>query len=185
MLDRASVLDAAWDLANRDGIENIGIKQIADELGIRSPSLYNHIRDLSDIRSEVAAKTANRFAESLEKMIKNPGMGEKSTKEILIGFMNEYRDFARRYKGVYPLLVSAPLDNENHRLASDRILKVCLSALSLEVLDAKAIHQIRILRSVLHGFVSLERENGFGLPESVEESFRILVKGMVEGKLFG
>ncbi|TGN14401.1 TetR/AcrR family transcriptional regulator [Leptospira ilyithenensis] len=182
VLDRESVLDTAWHLANRDGIENLSIKRIANELEIRSPSLYNHIKDLLDITSEVAARTANQFAENLETIMATT-KPEKNRKEGLRKFILEYRNFAHNHKGVYPLLVSAPSGNENHRLASDRILKVCLTALSLKVLDARAIHQIRILRAVLHGFISLERENGFGLPESVEESFQILMKGLVEGKL--
>ena len=184
MLDRESVLEVAWDLANREGIENVSIKRIADELEIRSPSLYNHIKDLSDVMSEVAARTANLFADSLEKIMAD-AEPVKNSKEGLRKFILGYKNFAHRHKGVYHLLVSAPSENEKPRLASERILKGCLTALSLKVLNSEAIHQIRILRSVLHGFVSLERGNGFGLPESVDESFQILTKGLVEGELLG
>ena len=45
--------------------------------------------------------------------------------------------------------------------------------------DDKAVHTARTIRSALHGFVSLENAGGFGLPESVEESFRHLVDWLV------
>ena len=39
----------------------------------------------------------------------------------------------------------------------------------------RAIHAVRAIRSALHGFVSLEREGGFGLPVNVDDSYDILV----------
>jgi hypothetical protein len=42
---------------------------------------------------------------------------------------------------------------------------------------ADAVHAARALRSALHGFVSLEAAGGFGLPESLDESYDRLVEG--------
>ena len=40
------------------------------------------------------------------------------------------------------------------------------------------VHATRILRSTLHGFVALEAAGGFGLPDSVDETFTLLVDGL-------
>jgi hypothetical protein len=44
-----------------------------------------------------------------------------------------------------------------------------------------AIHAVRAVRSALHGFVSLEREGGFGIALSVDESFARLVQMLDAG----
>lgn len=45
--------------------------------------------------------------------------------------------------------------------------------------DDQAVHAIRALRSALHGFVHLEANGGFRLPEDLDESYRLLVEGFV------
>lgn len=40
---RADILAAAWRLAQRDGIAGISLRDIADEVGMRAPSLYTYV----------------------------------------------------------------------------------------------------------------------------------------------
>jgi hypothetical protein len=47
------------------------------------------------------------------------------------------------------------------------------------ITEDRSVHAIRALRSALHGFVDLEVQGGFGLPEDVDESFALLVEGFV------
>lgn len=39
---RREILDAAWDIAHRDGIAAITLREIAERIGMRPPSLYSH-----------------------------------------------------------------------------------------------------------------------------------------------
>jgi AcrR family transcriptional regulator len=39
---RADILDAAWRLADRDGIANLSLRELAAEVGMRAPSLYTY-----------------------------------------------------------------------------------------------------------------------------------------------
>ena len=41
-----------------------------------------------------------------------------------------------------------------------------------------AVHAIRFYRSALHGFVAQEASGAFGMPESVEESFRLMIDAL-------
>ncbi len=41
--------------------------------------------------------------------------------------------------------------------------------------DEDAVHAIRAVRCALHGFVTLDAAGGFGMPESIEESFARMV----------
>jgi hypothetical protein len=43
------------------------------------------------------------------------------------------------------------------------------------------IHAVRALRSALHGFVTLERQGGFGLPTRIDDSWEFLVDLLLRG----
>ena len=52
---------------------------------------------------------------------------------------------------------------------------------SLGLTGDAALHAIRGLRSLLHGFVSLEMGGGFGLPLDLDESFQQMVVVYLQG----
>ncbi len=44
-----------------------------------------------------------------------------------------------------------------------------------------AIHMVRGLRSILHGFTSIEQMGGFGMPLDINKSFSFLINTFIEG----
>ena len=48
-LTRARVLEAAVDLADREGIDAVSMRRLGQELGIEAMSLYTHIRGKEDL----------------------------------------------------------------------------------------------------------------------------------------
>jgi AcrR family transcriptional regulator len=53
-LTKERVLQAAIDLADRDGIEALSMRRLAHELGVEAMSLYNHVRNKEDLLDGVA-----------------------------------------------------------------------------------------------------------------------------------
>ena len=51
---KTSVRQAASDIADEKGLNNVSLKVVAERLNIRTPSLYNHIENLDDLLREVA-----------------------------------------------------------------------------------------------------------------------------------
>ena len=47
--------------------------------------------------------------------------------------------------------------------------------------EEEAIHAIRSLRSIVHGFSSLEVAGGFGMPVELDASFHWLIKLFIAG----
>ena len=43
-LDTRQIIETAAKIANAEGIDNLSLKRMAAELGVRAPSLYNHIQ---------------------------------------------------------------------------------------------------------------------------------------------
>src|SRR5262249_55806793 len=85
-----------------------------------------------------------------------------------------YRGFAREHPGLYAALLPAPRPGEDDELfaALAQPIRIVGQALAeVGVPERRVVPTIRALRSLLHGFVSLERDRGFGLPEDVGASF--------------
>ncbi|WP_067139322.1 TetR/AcrR family transcriptional regulator [Microtetraspora malaysiensis] len=48
-LNREKVLDAALDLADREGLEGLSMRRLAKTLGVEAMSLYNHVSNKADL----------------------------------------------------------------------------------------------------------------------------------------
>lgn len=53
---RAEIVAAAWQIADRDGIAGVSLKDIADAVGMRAPSLYTYYSGKAAIYDEMFAE---------------------------------------------------------------------------------------------------------------------------------
>ncbi len=51
-IDRARVVEVAAELADANGLDQLTLAQVAARLGVRLPSLYNHVDGLPGLRHE-------------------------------------------------------------------------------------------------------------------------------------
>ncbi|MGO9452991.1 MAG: TetR-like C-terminal domain-containing protein [Candidatus Binataceae bacterium] len=177
-LTRAAVVAAAAEIADRGGPGALTLAALAARLGIKPPSLFNHIDGLASLRRELAILALRELGDTLG----NSAIG-KSRDDAVRALAAEYRNFARRHPGIYAETLAAvdPKDREMNAL-SDRILEICVKILSGYGLDRRAsLHAIRALRSIVHGFSSLEGAHGFGIPMSIDESFAWLIDTFIAG----
>ena len=47
------IVETSARIANKVGLDNLSLKSIAEELNIKSPSLYNHITNLDDVKRRI------------------------------------------------------------------------------------------------------------------------------------
>ena len=52
-IDKELVIKEAAYIANKMGIENLSLKTLAAQLGVKSPSLYNHVDGLDDLKQQI------------------------------------------------------------------------------------------------------------------------------------
>ena len=64
-LDRATIVAAAVDLVNREGREALSLTRLAQELGVQTPSLYNHIDGLPALLDALARQNSQNMADCL------------------------------------------------------------------------------------------------------------------------
>ncbi len=108
-LDR--VVETAVDIADRNGIEEMSLRQVADELGIKTPSLYNHVAGLAGLRRELAFHAAREVG-----IIFSTKVPDETASESLRRLAGEYRRFALEHPGLYQALLPAPRPGEDDEL---------------------------------------------------------------------
>jgi AcrR family transcriptional regulator len=177
-LDRAAVVAAAARLADDEGAEAVSLARLAAVLGVRSPSLYNHVAGQEGLRRELALLGVKE----LTRRLSAAAVG-KSRDAALFAIADAYRAFAKERPGVYATTLRAPdPGDEALQTASGELIAIIFAVLSGYGLSGDdALHATRALRSVAHGFVSLELASGFGLPLDLDESFRRLLRVFAAG----
>jgi AcrR family transcriptional regulator len=181
-LGTEAVVAAAAALADAEGLHAVTLARVAEDLGVRSPSLYVHVAGLSDLRRRLAARGARELTATVRTAAAGRAHGD-----ALAAVADVYRAYARAHPGTYAAMQRAadPGDADAEAAASE-LLAVILSVLrgyGLE--DEDAVHAARIVRASLHGFVSLEGEHGFQLRLSRDESFKRLIAVLDRGLVAG
>lgn len=180
-LTKTAVVQAAAKLINAEGPGALTLNRLAEKLGIRTPSLYNHVDGLPGLQKELAVMNARLLADRL-----NEAAVGKSGTELFMDVAQAFRDYVKEYPGLYLSTLRssgtrAVLD-ENLIREEDRALKIGLAVMaSLGLQGEDAIHGLRAFRSMVHGFATLEVAGGFGLPQDCDESFRRLVEASMAG----
>lgn len=177
-IDRAKVITVAAELADAHGLEQLTLAQIAAHLGIKLPSLYNHVDGLPGLRRELALLGVRELGERMAQA----AIG-KAGDEAVHALAQAYRAYATAHPGRYAAGVrAAPADDPELAELGARVVSVVVTVLQpYDLHDADAIHAVRGLRSIVHGFATLESAGGFGIPLDVDESFRRLVAAYVAG----
>jgi len=175
-LTTARVVDAAAELADQVGLAGLTLSALAEDLGVRQPSLYKHIDGADGLRRALSLRAKGDLAEVLSRASVGRAGGD-AVRALARG----YRDWAREHPGMYEALVPAPDPGDRRDVAaSDRIVSLVTDVLAgFSLRDDAAIHATRALRACLHGFVTLERSGGFGLPVDLDASFARMVDGLV------
>ncbi|WP_026568444.1 TetR/AcrR family transcriptional regulator [Bacillus sp. UNC41MFS5] len=181
-LELSFIIEAAAELADQQGIQEVTLANLAKKLGIRSPSLYNHFDGLPGLRKRLAIYGLNMLYEAMA----DAEIGVSGT-EAVLAVSQAYIDFARRHPGIYEATLLAPNPEDmDVQQAGAKIVDLSVRILQAYHLEGeRALHAVRGLRSILHGFSALEQKGGFKMSLDLNESLMIIIKaflaGMVEG----
>ena len=172
-LDQASVTEAGAALVDEVGFAYLSMGLLAERLGVKAPSLYKHVASQADLAHRIAILSATELGDA----------GRDATQgrvgsDALAAAAHALRRFVREHPGRYAAMNNARPDGPDDPLiaASNRALGSFAAVLLGYSMDpGQEIHALRTLRSVLHGFATLEAEGGFQLDTDVDESFTWLI----------
>ncbi len=176
-LDHATVVQVAAELADSKGLEEVSLAVLAAQLGVRSPTLYHYVEGLSGLHHDLALLGTRMLAQRLGYSV----MGN-AAQEAILALANAYRTFVKEHSGLYAATTrAAEPDDHELQVAQQEIVEIALRALAAYHLQQdEAIHVVRMMRSMVHGFVSLEVAGGFGIPLDVDETFRRLLRLFID-----
>lgn len=172
------VVEAAADIADRDGLDALSLASLASTLGVKSPSLYNHVKGLAGLRRQLAIHASGLLQADLA-----AGVEGLEGIEALRAIAWQLRSFAHRHPGLNDTFLPAPAPDEDPELAAALAepVEVIASVLSgMHVDPGVVIPLIRALRASVHGFVDLELRGGFGLPNDIDDSFTATINLVLE-----
>ena len=166
------LVQAAAELADEAGLDQVTLSALARRFDVKVASLYSHLKSSQDLRTRLALlaleELADRAAEAL---------AGRAAKDALTALANVYRDYAREHPGRYAA-AQLRLDPETaaagagvrHAQMTRAILR------GYHLTEPDQTHAVRLLGSVFHGYVSLEMGGGFShsAPDTQETWVRVL-----------
>jgi AcrR family transcriptional regulator len=179
-LTTSRVVETACDLLHSGGEQALTLHNLASRLGVQTPSLYNHVDGMPGLLRELRLHNARL----LEISLVDAALG-KSGPSALTQLAQAYRDYIKSNPELYTLTLRAS-GNEtqpDYQLVAleRRIVEIVLVVLESTGLTGEdALHATRGLRSLVHGFATLEAAGGFGLPLDCDESFRRLLAVFID-----
>lgn len=178
-LSRERVIEAAVELIEEFGAENFSMRALAESLNVKTASLYNHVKSMEALFTDVCA-----YALKMQYSSEMQALAQKTGKAAILALANASRQFAKAHWKLYRLIMNrAASCFDELGAASQYIVEPFLKALEhCELTRAEKCHWQRVLRGIIHGFVSQEEAGFFAhYPEKVDESFEIAVQCYIDG----
>ena len=158
-LTRDKIVQATIELAGKIGLSNVSFPRLAEYFGIKAPSLYNHFKNMEEVR----VATAVYLQKELNYELTHAMVG-LTPLAALRAYAESYKRFAEKYEAVYELI------NVIHQTNNGELENFHLS-------EEENFHISRMFRSTLHGFITLTQLGYFRQSGSIskEESFTYMV----------
>lgn len=178
-LTKERVVEAAAQLIERAGAEDFSMRALAESLNIKTASLYNHVKSMEALLTDVCIYALRLQRESELRAIEG-----KDGAEGIRALANAYRAFTKEHRELYRLTMRmAVACGERLSEVSQCIVEPFLLALRYTNLtESEKVHWQRVLRGMLHGFAAQEDAGFFAhLPEDEDTSFRIAIQCYIDG----
>lgn len=178
-LTRERVIQAAAALIEQQGMEDFSMRALAEQLDIKTASLYNHIESMESLMVEVCA-----YALRMQRDAEMLAIQGQTGTAALLALAHASRRFAKEHRELYRLIMNTAVScGEQLSEVSQCIVEPFLKALEDTAFsDTEKTHWQRVLRGLVHGFVSQEDAGFFShLPASVEDSFTTAIQCYIDG----
>ncbi|HET6856209.1 MAG TPA: WHG domain-containing protein [Streptomyces sp.] len=171
-LNAERLVRAGADLADEIGFEHTTPTALAQRLGVRTASLYSHVKNAHDLKTGIALLALEELADQV-----GAAIAGRAGKDALTAFANAYRAYARQHPGRF-VAARFRLDPEaaaasaggRHALMTRAILR------GYDLAEPQQTHAVRMLGSLFSGYVGLEAAGDFdhSAPDSEESWAEIL-----------
>ncbi len=176
-LTRADVIQAAIEMIESEGLHNFSLRELAGRLHIKAASLYNHIRNMDELYTEIGYYVISEL-----KKVQLGAIAGKQRAEAVKALADAYYRFGKERPELYKVILSLPMVKNDaiHRAGFD-IVEPIMSAMSgYRLTGEQMMHLQRVFRSIMHGFISQEEAGCFRqFPVDVGDSYQMAVRGFI------
>jgi len=128
-LTKTAVVQAAAELLNIEGADALSLNRLSGKLGIRTPSLYNHVDGLPGLQRELAIMNAKLLADRLSEA----AIGKSGT-ELFMDVAQAFHNYVKEYPGLYISTLRSSgnqaVPDENLIREEERALKIGLAVMA-------------------------------------------------------
>ncbi|HEX6934710.1 MAG TPA: TetR/AcrR family transcriptional regulator [Streptosporangiaceae bacterium] len=156
---RREILGTAWEIARRDGLAAVTLREVAQRIGMRSPSLYTHFDSKNAIYDAMFAQAWTEFAEMFD-ALELPAGG----REALLTGAEAFFDFAVADLARYQLMNQRTIPGFR---PSEQAFEASLTAYERmrAAMAARGVHDqadLDLWTAMLGGFVDQQLANDPG-----------------------
>ena len=178
-LNRDGIVEAAKKLIEENGFGAFSMRVLAEKLGVKTASLYAHIESMDALFTEVGLSALND-----QKAAQLAAIEGKSGDAAIFALAESYRVFAKAHAALYQLIMQMPMGKDKTlREAAAMTAEPSMQILrDYSIPEERRMHWQRVLRGVMHGFVSQEASGYFShYPVDLGESYRLAIGCVVDG----
>jgi len=99
------ILDAARELLESHGPDALSMRNLADRIGIRAPSIYKHFPNKEALEAALISDAFDEQSKLFEQALEAPG-------KPLVAMTEAYRAYAKRHPHLYRLATDRALNRE-------------------------------------------------------------------------
>ncbi len=154
-IDRDELIRTARAMVEADGADRLTLGKLAKTFGVKTPSLYNHIASKTALLQAVNTLTLREQMHAVLAAIH--AVEQDDPRAALWAGATAYRDYALAHPRAYLLLYASddPGVLPDTALVRD-LTQPVLGLFAAYIGDAGALHALRGLWALMHGFVTLE-----------------------------
>ncbi|MFE1441388.1 TetR/AcrR family transcriptional regulator [Streptomyces sp. NPDC058739] len=160
-------------LADEVGLGRLTMGLLAERLGVRTPSLYKHVAGQDDLNRRIAALALDEVAGAVGHAVQG-----YAGRDALAAATRAFRAFVVEHPGRYAATIGVEPAGPDDPLAvsGQKLLTAFMAVLHGYDVEASDVdHALRMLRSLCHGFATLEAADAFQWSADVDESFEWLI----------
>lgn len=178
-LNKEVLVEASKELIEESGLAAFSMRALAEKLGVKTASLYAHIASMDVLFTEVGLSALND-----QKAAQLAAIGGQDGDAAVFALAESYRTFAKNHAALYQLIMQMPMGkDETLRAAAAVTAEPSMQVLrDYSIGEERRMHWQRVLRGVMHGFVSQEASGYFShYPVDLEESYRLAIQCVIDG----
>ncbi len=177
-LNREIVIERAAAIADTEGIDAVTLSRIANGAGVKQPALYRHVSGIEELWMLLSLRARDLLVVALSTAVEG-----KCREQAVLAVAHAWRTFVQQHPGLYSATDRVPsIGDADIELSLARVVTVLTSALNdYRITDVQRAHCARSLRSALHGFCVLEKDNGHPEPYAIDSSLEQLIELFCRG----